>query len=563
MQLGILESDTQLDDDTFTSPWKIDTPVNLDGLTSRTIWQAHTPEGETMDGRLDTIRSWLQECKSNHPACTSGQLQLPTRLLDVGVEGDVSGIKLIDTGSLDHDGSDNVVYTALSHCWGSVPKSHCTTTAENEAERRENIEFDSLPKTYRDAVIVTRKLGVRYIWIDSLAIIQQNKQDWENECSHMSSVYQGAFLTIAATSAVDSNGGLFISSLEPPMQLQYRPDASPALVRCPAANVKSVTLAPLNSRAWTLQELVLSKRTVHFATDQLYWQCQTLLLSEDGLLQDDKFSSLRYTDVSDRLDFGDGAIAQEYWWMWVQDYSARKLSNRGDWLAALAGVTQHFAEQTGLTPCLGLWQESLVHDLGWSLEGDVDADPAASRRSTLANLPSWSWQRHEARIARPWIALRARRGGYAGPAIVTRATAEAGPRQGELHGVRWAGAPLASAVRRARLTLTGPVARLTFRRATVRRRRGMPLAVPREAWTLEWDGAPGAGVFWPDGPVAPVSEPGTFQAACMGLSTCLAGDGKLRPQVGYLSCSPLGVESLGAVSDVRARGNWLVGGYIR
>jgi hypothetical protein len=295
------------------------------------------------------------------------------------------------------------------------------------------------------------------------------------------------------------------------MQLHYRRDTPPALVRCPAADVRKLQKAPINARAWTLQELILSRRTVHFAADQLFWQCRTLLLSEDGLVQADKFESLRgWADVY-ALDFSDASIARQYWWKWVEDYTERELTNSGDWLAAFAGITQYFAEESGLTPCLGLWEEALVQDLGWRVARHMaDEGTAPARRTVVPGVPSWSWLRIQARVERPDAV-------YIGEAY-SRDLAVAGPPAGasggghdEPHGVRWAGAPLASRLEAAQLVLTGPVTRMAFRRR-MHRRDG------RMVWALERAREPDYALFWPDDPVPPGSAEGTFEAACLGLS---------------------------------------------
>jgi hypothetical protein len=98
-------------------------------------------------------------------------------------------------------------YMILSHCWGE--SQPLTTTSKTIRQRETNIAFDNLPKTFRDAVTVTRELGIRYLWIDCLCIIQGDKDDWELESSRMADVYSNSYLNIAATEAKDCNGGLF------------------------------------------------------------------------------------------------------------------------------------------------------------------------------------------------------------------------------------------------------------------------------------------------------------------------------------------------------------------
>jgi hypothetical protein len=159
----------------------------------------------------------------------------------------------------------------------------------------------TLPKTFRDAVAVTRALNIRYIWIDSLCIIQDDLQDWEQEAAKMASIYEGSFLTIAAVDSPNSNGGLFLNSIPPPAQFNFTPRVvssgsaislkaqSTAFFRQllqPQSNADKLHLcnAPLYQRGWVFQELMLSPRSLHFREHQMYWRCHSALRSEDGTL---------------------------------------------------------------------------------------------------------------------------------------------------------------------------------------------------------------------------------------------------------------------------------------
>lgn len=100
------------------------------------------------------------------------------------------------------DSSDEKAsYVTLSHCWGPLPRRTATTSKANLAERRESIGLDELPLTYRDAVEITRSLGIRYLWIDSLCIIQDQPDDWKTEVTLMGQVYAQSICTLIASSA--------------------------------------------------------------------------------------------------------------------------------------------------------------------------------------------------------------------------------------------------------------------------------------------------------------------------------------------------------------------------
>jgi hypothetical protein len=175
-------------------------------------------------------------------------------------------------------GNEGVKYAALSHRWGNHPPSaddpqFCTTDG-NLIARLDGFSLSELPKTFRDAVRVTRELNVEYLWIDSLCIIQWNTEDWKHEAGRMEDVFASAYCTIAATSAVDSNAGF----LDRDRSADYvRVQDAAGNQVCISTHMddfeKDVEQAELNKRAWVMQERVLAKRTIHFTANQTYWEC--------------------------------------------------------------------------------------------------------------------------------------------------------------------------------------------------------------------------------------------------------------------------------------------------
>jgi hypothetical protein len=136
--------------------------------------------------------------------------------------------------------------------------------------------------------------------------------------------------------------------------------------------------------------MILSKRTIHFTKDQMYWQCHKTMASEDGYIQQDEFVSVGFSlKKTGPLDLKNRRVANEYWWTWIRDYSTRGLTKGEDWLVAIAGVTQYFSNETGLTPCLGLWEQDLIHQLGWQAGGV--ASHLENKEVILSGIPTWTW----------------------------------------------------------------------------------------------------------------------------------------------------------------------------
>jgi hypothetical protein len=221
------------------------------------------------------LRSWLEFCDTTH-ACNQQDVRSqgasPTRLIYVG-HADAEVLRLYLP-----KGTKDVKYTALSHCWGNEPPSegdprYCTTDG-NISARLNGFSLSELPKTFQDAVRVTRELDIEYLWIDSLCIIQWNAEDWECEAKRMEDVFASAYCTIAATSAVDSNAGFLARNVS--TEYVRVQDAAGNQV-CICSHIddfeKNVEQAGLNKRAWVMQERVLAKRTIHFSADQTYWEC--------------------------------------------------------------------------------------------------------------------------------------------------------------------------------------------------------------------------------------------------------------------------------------------------
>jgi Heterokaryon incompatibility protein (HET) len=90
-------------------------------------------------------------------------------------------------------------YVALSHCWGGNMPLKTTHGCLNAY--MEKLPVSLQPQNFQDAMKITMELGVRYLWIDSLCIIQDSLQDWKHECTVMGDVYANASITISAAAA--------------------------------------------------------------------------------------------------------------------------------------------------------------------------------------------------------------------------------------------------------------------------------------------------------------------------------------------------------------------------
>lgn len=267
-----------------------------------------------------------------------------------------------------------------------------------------------MPKTFRDAIAISKELGIQYIWIDSLCIIQDSASDWAYEAARMASVYLGALVTIAAVWGSNGTCGCFhdhqpslrisidekrktgthITNSTHHMFLRHHPESKRYLAE-----------AVLNTRAWTLQEIVLSRRTIFFAEDQMYWYCTSLYKSEDGLdsVQAVADGALNLPSLGPVARQGGQSkdMLYESWQVTMKSYSARNLTNGGDKFAALAGITEFFSGLVDDEAVAGLWKGDLGRGLMWQVpvnrHGKKDRDVIAK-----LNVPSWSWAKMEGRV---------------------------------------------------------------------------------------------------------------------------------------------------------------------
>jgi hypothetical protein len=207
----------------------------------------------------------------------AGPLYLPRRVIDVGKGNNFRAIRLYEPSP-----GETGKYITLSHRWGD-PRLHPTfcTYRCNLESRLQGIEFDELPKTFQDAVIMTRALGVRYLWIDSLCIVQPHLahwdtglEDWNVEAKKMETYYNLAYCTIAATSASGSSDG-FLKPRKAADFVKLRGKfSSPLYVYENIDHFEDdVMEGGLNKRGWVFQERALSRRIIHFTSTQTYWEC--------------------------------------------------------------------------------------------------------------------------------------------------------------------------------------------------------------------------------------------------------------------------------------------------
>ena len=315
------------------------------------------------------MESWLGNCVSNHDICAPKHSKLvPTRL--IALDGMV---RLVTPES----GSTVESYTALSHCWGKKPSIKANITNIKSLHR--NIPWNELPKSFKDAIEVTRRLSINYLWIDALCILQDSRADWKTEASRMGEYYRIAHLTISALDAPDSHTGF----LESPRNLStvQLSDGSCWRLSGPTWD-QTMQSSPLARRGWVLQERLQSRRMIHFAKNELLWECMTCR-AEEGRVGHHDASKIK-TSLAGPFAFHAGTAELRQWYEIVGQYSALDLTFDEDIFAAISGIAQEFQKATSLSYVAGIWLEHFPYGLLWHCD-EVRLDGFSSVA------PTWSW----------------------------------------------------------------------------------------------------------------------------------------------------------------------------
>lgn len=245
---------------------------------------------------------------------------------------------------------------------------------------------------------------MKYLWIDSLCIVQDSQDDWRRESALMNKVYRHSFCNIAAAASVNSHGGCFfprepdsMSALFTPYEVLCRWKGSnvvPYLLTIENMWELEVEQSPLHRRGWVLQEYLLSPRSLHFTSDQVYWACQECKASETfprGL----PLEVQNYDRSSDAIYVPscDTDTLHSCWVMIINKYSRRKLTNLNDKLIAISAVAKEFERVMNDEYLAGLWRNRFAAYLNWEWIGSVYKGQLSEYRA-----PSWSWASTEGEV---------------------------------------------------------------------------------------------------------------------------------------------------------------------
>lgn len=360
------------------------------------------------------IQGWITECVETHASCNRGGPTgyIPSRLVELNNTGAEPMFRVVEKHQVDSQSQ----YLTLSHCWGvASAKERLKLTRSTVELLSKEQQRSTLPKTFQDALEVAGRLGIRYIWIDSLCIFQDSVEDWRAESSSMQEVYGNAFMSIAALGAEKDDGGLFFSR-DPdevkPTVFNFGVDGpeNPQPYRFELEKGWAWRLSfedePLTKRGWVVQERLLPRRVLHFGSKQVFWECHEGARCETHPKTVD-CSTVPEND-EDEVSEPDHAwkdligapyrprckddISQLFsdWYSLQQLYSNCNLTVPSDKLVALSGIAKDMKRRLAALGCqdtkylAGVWSQRLPQALVWNVR-------TAGRRPDGYRAPSWSW----------------------------------------------------------------------------------------------------------------------------------------------------------------------------
>jgi hypothetical protein len=372
------------------------------------------PDPLLFQQQSELATAWVDECQQQHEHCPRPKLVLlPPRVLDVSLQSDTKRLCL-HTSKEGETGK----YAALSYCWGG-PQKFMTTTANLDIYTQ-SIQEDDLPQTLFDAIRFTRALGLQYLWVDSLCIVQDSTEDKERQIPLMGDIYHNSHVAITASFARTIEDG-FLKRF-PTMTYSQIPKTSPERERSrmthyiqenfnitahsgekdfidelfktgwtspiPISSLQhdltgltyysegfSPDHDPLFQRAWTLQERLLSPHLLLFSRAGLGWHCQSKKQCDpeiQGGICGDTTQRLPPESFLDNVPPPESEIdhrkAYESWISVANDYSRGLLTKEDDKMVAIAGIAQRYGErfrqQLGVYHA-GLWEIFLIEGLRW------------------------------------------------------------------------------------------------------------------------------------------------------------------------------------------------------
>lgn len=364
----------------ITCPWGI--------LPSRSL----VPRPDT-DEALRLAMSWIRQCKRGHNCEGISSAFRPIRLVRVGDTDE--HIRLEETAET------RGRYVFLSYCRRSN-QSHLRTDKKTLKDHQVSISWTLIPKTFQDAIHLTRRLGIQYLWIDALCIVQDDESERIQQHQRIDQICGNAFLTVAAISAEPSSGFYGVRDVLDVTGITSAGDtywivARRKLTRSSPAGNATQHCPPEFAQGQVLEERLLSARVLHITSSEIVWECKEATLNADGGIK-----SLGKLEYAELISSHSPNLIARGWRHLIEQYSAVPQLYGADKLASISILARQIsARRPNATYLAGLWSDSLVVDLLWHNRLASNDPEQRAKRPKEYRAPSWSWAAVDGTIAHP------------------------------------------------------------------------------------------------------------------------------------------------------------------
>lgn len=355
---------------------------------------------KTLTIDFQKVQSWLHECEKKHGArCDGHEISQEFR--------DTEGLLLVDVVEERLvDGNQDSRYIALSYVWGGWGGAKVTLASWDSFDfLRTKGAFRSptlqLPNVLRDAMSFVRSIGERYLWCDAICVFQDNRAQKYQQIAQMDIIYRRALLTIIALSGKHGNQtlpGVQKDSRQPIVSVSEAGGGVRFIAR--ALNLTVLAAESIyESRAWTFQEKLLSRRCLMMTKNQVFFCCSLKCFREDEDLLDSPDQRLKrsklYLHNAGLAAIQNSSDVFDLYTNLVKDYTNRNLTNPSDILDAFRGISKVLEGLLRDSFIMGL-PRSHVHDaLLWTPRSSIQIRPVLS-------IPSWSWAAYTGQICYHW-----------------------------------------------------------------------------------------------------------------------------------------------------------------
>ncbi|CAM1509620.1 Fc.00g033590.m01.CDS01 [Cosmosporella sp. VM-42] len=399
---------------------------------------------------FDMARDWIETCDDYHTACSAkAPATLPSRVLEISRAATENiRVRLRETNG------EEGKYAALSYVWGD-PQNQYTTRHENLSRHLIDIPVSSLPLTVADAVLCVHQLGLSYLWVDALCIVQDDLEDKSQEVANMARIYTNAYVTISAAKASGASEGFskprpalqnllgFCFNLEMTVpkdvkelllwvdghrhnpeysKLSYRDEVEMLFEQTPwyvdrdtwAGSSSTFWIAgrptreggdlvtapridrePISRRGWTLQESWLSRRMLIYGSRQVVWRCRESSKADGGQAP---YQIRQQHDFESPVDSSSRLSFRHGWRTLLSDFASRQLGDPTDKLNALQGIVEDLEDQTGDEYLAGLWRSDMIGGLSW-YQDMTNKGAEEILLNPDRTCPSWSWAKVDGPLA--------------------------------------------------------------------------------------------------------------------------------------------------------------------